>query len=51
MLPGAISQLYEPRNIQIDMAPLAEWCGAEYIEKRLLKVQANENRLDLDDGT
>ena len=33
------------------MVPLAKWCGAEYIEKRLLKVHANENRLELDDGT
>lgn len=33
------------------MAPLASWCGAEYIEKRVSKVLANENRLQLEDGT
>ena len=51
MLPGAISKLYEPRSIQIDMAPLAQFCGAEYIEKRLIKVHADENRLQLEDDS
>ena len=33
------------------MAPLAKWCKAEYVEKRLKKVHANENRLEFEDGT
>ena len=33
------------------MAPLAAWCKADYIEKRVKKVVANENRVELEDGT
>mmetsp|Transcript_12866 Transcript_12866/g.15286 ORF Transcript_12866/g.15286 Transcript_12866/m.15286 type:complete len:119 (-) Transcript_12866:964-1320(-) len=32
------------------MAPLASWCNAEYIEQRVAKVHANDNRLELEDG-
>ena len=35
MLPGAVSQLYKDKEIQIDMAPLAAWCKADYVEKRV----------------
>ena len=51
MLPGSVSNLYQPADITIEMAPLAKWCGAEYIEKRLKKVHANENKLELEDGS
>ena len=33
------------------MAPLSKWCGANYIEKRLEKIHANENRLEMSDGS
>ena len=32
MLPGSVSNLYQPADITIQMAPLAKWCGADYIE-------------------
>ncbi len=32
------------------MAPLATWCGAAYIENRVKRVHANENRIELEDG-
>jgi NADH dehydrogenase FAD-containing subunit len=32
------------------MEPLAKWCKADYIEKRLERVIANENKLILADG-
>ena len=51
MLPGTVSKLYGDKDIQIEMAPLAKWCGAEYIEKRVKRVLANENRLEMEDGT
>jgi len=33
------------------MAPLAAWCRADYIEKRVSKVVGNDNQVHLDDGT
>ena len=33
------------------MAPLASWCNAEYVEKRVKKIHANENRLEMEDGS
>ena len=33
------------------MEPLARWCNADYIEKRVEKIVANENRLLLSDGS
>ena len=35
----------------IAMAPLAKWCNAVYVEKRLSKIHANEDRLEFEDGT
>ena len=35
----------------IAMAPLAKWCNAKFVEKRLSKIVANENRLEFEDGT
>ena len=51
MLPGSVSKLYTPEDIMIEMAPLAKWCKAEYVEKRLNKIHANENKLEFEDGT
>ena len=51
MLPGTVSKLYENSDLQIDMVPLAKWCGAEYVQKRVKKVHANENRIEMEDGT
>ena len=33
------------------MAPLAKWCNADYIQKRVKRVVGTENRLELDDGS
>ena len=33
------------------MAPLAKWCNADYIQKRVKRVVGAENRLELDDGS
>jgi len=33
------------------MAPLAAWCKADYIEKRVKKIIGKENKIELDDGT
>lgn len=51
MLPGTVSKLYQDKDLQIDMAPLAKWCGADYIEKTVKRVHANDNRIELEDGS
>ena len=33
------------------MPPLAAWCRAEFIQKRVKKVAANDNKVILEDGT
>ena len=33
------------------MAPLAKWCRADYIEKRVRKIHANDNMLEFEDST
>ena len=33
------------------MAPLAAWCKADYVEKRVKQVHANENRIEMEDGS
>ena len=37
--------------MQIALEPLARWCGADYVEKRVEKIVANENKIYLNDGT
>lgn len=33
------------------MEPLATWCKADYVQKRVKRVVANENRLEMEDGS
>ncbi len=33
------------------MEPLAKWCNAEYIEKKVEKIVANQNKIELADGS
>lgn len=51
MLPGTVAKLYTNEDLQISLAPLAAWCKADYIEKRVKKIQAAENKVHLDDGS
>jgi len=51
MLPGAVSKLYTPEQIQIQLEPLAAWCNAEYINKKVVRVEANKNLIHLADDT
>jgi selenide,water dikinase len=51
MLPGSVSKLYKPSDIQVHMAPLAAWCNADYIENRVNRIVGNENKLVLECGT
>jgi NADH dehydrogenase FAD-containing subunit len=51
MLPGAVCKFYVDNDITLHLGPLATWCRAEYIEKKVIKVVANENRIVVEDGS
>jgi selenide,water dikinase len=51
MLPGSVSKLYRDDEIMVHLEPLARWSAANYIQKKVVKVQGNENRILLQDGT
>ena len=46
-----ILELYSEEDLQIQMAPLAKWCNAEYIEKRVSGIRARDNTIEFEDGT
>lgn len=51
MLPGAVCKFYVDNDITIHLEPLSKWCRAEYIEKKVIKIVANENRIIVEDGS
>ncbi len=50
MLPGSTANIYRPEQIQVELKPLAKWCNAEFIEQRVEKIIADENRVVLENG-
>lgn len=51
MLPGTVATLYTTEDLQISLEPLAIWCNAQYIQKRVKKICANDNRIQMDDDS
>jgi NADH dehydrogenase FAD-containing subunit len=49
--PQGCLELYTDADIQVHLEPLAHWCKADYIEKRVQSIDANKNRLVFEDGT
>lgn len=43
--------LYTEKDLQVQLEPLARWCKADYVEQRVEKIIANENKILLKDGT
>ena len=35
----------------VHLEPIAEWCGAEYVNKTVVKIDANKNKIHTDDGS
>jgi len=35
----------------VDLKSLANWCRADYVEKRVNKIQGSEKRIFMEDGT
>ena len=50
MLPGSVSTLYKDDDIKVHLKPLAEYCGANYVEQRVDKIIGAENKLILQNG-
>jgi selenide, water dikinase len=50
MLPGTVSKLYTDEDLKIELAPLAKWCGAKYIQERVVKIEGNKNLIHLENG-
>jgi NADH dehydrogenase FAD-containing subunit len=49
MMPGAISGLYKPEEAQMDLAALAQWAKAEFVQARMIGLDI-DRRLVLLDG-
>lgn len=50
MLPGLVATLYTAPDVTVQMLPLAKWCKADYIEKKVKRVIAKDNKIELEDG-
>lgn len=50
MLPGSTSNIYDPLEIQVELRPVAKFCKSKFIEARVAKICANENKLELENG-
>lgn len=50
MLPGSTAGIYAPTDIQVVLPPVIEFCNATFIEKRVVKIKGDENKLELEDG-
>ena len=50
MLPGTVSKLYTDEDLKVHLNPLAQWCGATYIEQRVARISGAENKLYLENG-
>ena len=47
MLPGSVSNLYTDEDITVHLAPLAEYCKAEFIDQKVVRVEASKNLIHL----
>jgi NADH dehydrogenase FAD-containing subunit len=50
MMPGTVSKLYPNKQLMIEVPPLATWCNADYVQKRVKEIVADENKVIMEDG-
>jgi selenide,water dikinase len=50
MLPGSVSNLYKPSDITVEMEPVCKFVGARFVEQRVKRINATENKLELENG-
>lgn len=41
MLPGAVCKFYDEDDLTIKLQPLASWCRAEYVHKKVTQIIGN----------
>lgn len=51
MLPGATAAIYDPSQIQVELGPVAKWCNVDFIQKKVTKIKADRNEVELADGS
>jgi len=51
MLPGAVSKLYKNEDIMVWLEPVTNWCNGQWIQKKVSKILASENKIITEDGT
>lgn len=42
--------MYTDEDLKVHLKPLAEWCGANYIESRVTRISGAENKIYLENG-
>ena len=47
MLPGSVSKLYTDEDIMVQLGPLAAWSQAEFIQKKVVEIKGNDNKIML----
>jgi len=50
MLPGSVSKLYKDEDIMVPCVPLGVWCKANWIQKRVKRIEGNKNTIHFEDG-
>jgi selenide,water dikinase len=50
MLPGSISELYTENDITVHLEPLAKWSNAGFINQKVERILADQNRIKLVNG-
>jgi NADH dehydrogenase FAD-containing subunit len=43
-------ELYKDEDIKVYLEPIADWCEADYVEKRVEKIDADNNVLHFEGG-
>jgi selenide,water dikinase len=51
MVPGTISGLYKPEDTLLHLVPLAEWAGIEFIHKKVVDIDIDNNLIYLENET
>jgi NADH dehydrogenase FAD-containing subunit len=43
-------ELYQDKDIMVHLEPIADWCNADYVEKRVNWIDGDKNRVHFEDG-
>lgn len=43
-------ELYQDKDIMVHLQPVADWCEADYVEKRVQRIDGEKNKVFFEDG-